>query len=292
MAFDPPTTFGLDQFVALLRPNLRSQTSPDCARAAALHVFDTGPAEVRLDPTTHHTVAVTLHGVTNIEREADRSRAPARLETGNCTISPVGGARAWRWDGAVRVAQVYVPPETLESCAAAYGVPRGALLLHDTLAARDDFLRQVIVSTVREVRDGTPLTSLYVDTLAHSVAAHLLNRYCEPFHARPQEDGPGALRIVLEMLETEFASDLTLDTLARCAGMTRPGFLRAFKRQTGCTPHQYLLEKRVAVAAQMLRTSRIPIAEIAAALGFSDQPHFTRRFKQLMRVTPARYRAG
>jgi AraC-like DNA-binding protein len=68
-------------------------------------------------------------------------------------------------------------------------------------------------------------------------------------------------------------------------------FLRTFKRSTGMPPHAYLNQIRLERARALLRAGESP-AQVAAALGFADQSHLTRRFKAAFGVTPSQYRAA
>lgn len=78
--------------------------------------------------------------------------------------------------------------------------------------------------------------------------------------------------------------------LARAAGMHPNAFLRKFTQATGQTPHRYRLSLRVEQAAGWLREGRQSMEEVAAAAGFCDRFHFSRIFKQVMGVSPGRYR--
>jgi AraC-like DNA-binding protein len=83
----------------------------------------------------------------------------------------------------------------------------------------------------------------------------------------------------------------TLAALANERGLSRFQVLRAFKRRFGLAPHAYQLRVRLGLAQKSLREG-VPPAHVAAELGFVDQSHFTRHFKQLVGVTPARYARG
>lgn len=80
----------------------------------------------------------------------------------------------------------------------------------------------------------------------------------------------------------------SLDDLAALAGLSRFHLLRAFRRETGLTPHAYLIDARVRRARARLRGGEAP-ADVAAACGFADQAHFTRAFKARMGVTPGAF---
>jgi len=67
-------------------------------------------------------------------------------------------------------------------------------------------------------------------------------------------------------------------------------FSRAFKQTVGCTAHQWLLMHRVDQAKHLMTTTNCPLSEIALAVGFSDQPHFTRIFSRHANMSPAAWR--
>jgi AraC-like DNA-binding protein len=104
-----------------------------------------------------------------------------------------------------------------------------------------------------------------------------------------REHGPVAR--VKALLHERHAEVLTLAGLARWAGLSRHHLIRAFRRETGFTPHAYLVNCRVDAAKARLRRGESP-ADVAAMTGFCDQPHLTRAFKARIGVTPGVYRAA
>jgi AraC-like DNA-binding protein len=89
----------------------------------------------------------------------------------------------------------------------------------------------------------------------------------------------------------ETSGCVPLAELANETGLSRFQALRAFKRRFGLAPHAYQLRVRLGLAQKSLREG-MPPAHVAAELGFVDQSHFTRHFKQLVGVTPAKYARG
>ena len=84
---------------------------------------------------------------------------------------------------------------------------------------------------------------------------------------------------------------MSLADLARLAGLPRHHLIRAFRRETGLTPHAYLVDIRIRRARERLRRGESPGA-VAAATGFCDQAHLTRAFKARLGVTPGVFRAA
>ncbi len=101
---------------------------------------------------------------------------------------------------------------------------------------------------------------------------------------------PGALRRVREYIETSFAQKIDLSRLAGIAGLSTSYFSRAFKQSIGMPPHRYVMTRRLAAAAELIRKTAKPLAQVAMEVGFSDQSHFTRIFTHMTGETPGALR--
>ena len=99
-----------------------------------------------------------------------------------------------------------------------------------------------------------------------------------------------SLQPVMAHLQHGAAATASLTALATLAGMSRYQLIRAFRAATGMTPHAYQLNLRVNQARALLRSGE-GMADIAYRLGFADQSHFQRVFKDFAGVTPGMYRA-
>ena len=94
-----------------------------------------------------------------------------------------------------------------------------------------------------------------------------------------------------DYLDAHFTAEVDLPHLAAVAGLSRSHFIRAFRSETGLTPHAYQLDRRFRAASRLLERGEAP-GEVAAACGFFDQSHLNRVFKARMGVTPGAYRAA
>lgn len=83
---------------------------------------------------------------------------------------------------------------------------------------------------------------------------------------------------------------ITLDDLARKANMSKSSLHRNFIHATGESPIRYLIRMRVKKAADILRSGRENVSETAFAVGFNDSNYFVRQFRQVMGITPNKYK--
>jgi AraC-like DNA-binding protein len=100
------------------------------------------------------------------------------------------------------------------------------------------------------------------------------------------------LRRVEQHIAAHFERSISLSELAGVAGLSRMHFAAQFRAATGSRPREYLLNHRIEQAKSLLTTSDRPLAEIALAVGFSTQAHFSTVFKRISGETPARWRAA
>ena len=99
-----------------------------------------------------------------------------------------------------------------------------------------------------------------------------------------------ALAEAVRMIHEEFARPLRLDDLAARAGLSSYQFGRRVRELFGLSPTKLLIRTRVDAACRMLAQGALSISEIAQACGYCDQSAFTRQFRAVVGLPPARYR--
>jgi transcriptional regulator GlxA family with amidase domain len=92
-------------------------------------------------------------------------------------------------------------------------------------------------------------------------------------------------------LGTNLASELSIVEIAQQFGISQRSLTRRFKAATGIRATQYWQQLRIETAKDLLSASNLSIQEIAIQVGYQDQGHFTRLFKQSLSLTPTDYRA-
>ncbi|MBP83882.1 MAG: transcriptional regulator [Verrucomicrobiales bacterium] len=91
-------------------------------------------------------------------------------------------------------------------------------------------------------------------------------------------------------IREHFQEPISMTNLARRTGMSVRQFNRRFREVFGTNPRTFLIKTRIQAACVELRSTDIPISDIALDFGFSDQSSFTQHFRKHMGITPFRYR--
>ena len=90
----------------------------------------------------------------------------------------------------------------------------------------------------------------------------------------------------MEYLEAHMTQDISLEEMAKLAGLSQSQFARSFKISTGMPPYKWFLDARIKRAQELLLHGNESIAFIAIQTGFADQSHFTKTFRHATGATP------
>ena len=146
-----------------------------------------------------------------------------------------------------------------------------------------------------EILNGGIAGKLYTESLANVLAVHLLRNYSGSLVKPALQDEPfDALKLnqLKEFIEEHLSEDLSIANMASVVHTSPFHFARAFKAATGQPPHRYVIHRRMERAKILLSVTRLPVAEVANRVGFSNQSHFSAQFRRATGTTPKGYREG
>lgn len=132
--------------------------------------------------------------------------------------------------------------------------------------------------------------AVYAESLVGSIVAGLLDI---PEQGSGQANGrltQAQMNKLISRVDKLGDYRLTVAEMAAIVGLSESWFSNVFKQTTGKTPLQWQLGKRIDHAKKLLMESELAVADIAAQLGFSDQAHLTKVFRQIAGDTPAAWR--
>jgi len=160
----------------------------------------------------------------------------------------------------------------------------------------DDRVSRLALEIGEETVRGLPNGRLYVQGLCVALLGVVSARYgAQVPDAPPRERrlSPQHEYRVVELIQGQLGSKLSLSSMAAEVGLSAPHFARLFKGSFGTTPHAFVEAQRIdAAVAALRREHSTPIAAIAAACGFSSQSHMTELMRRRLGLTPSAVRRG
>ena len=98
------------------------------------------------------------------------------------------------------------------------------------------------------------------------------------------------IREALAYVEQNFQNNISVEDIADNCGLNRSYFGKIFKEAVGKTPQEFLLNYRMTKAAELLKLTKLSIGDIGNAVGYDNQLHFSRAFKNIYGVSPREWR--
>ena len=158
-------------------------------------------------------------------------------------------------------------------------------LLGDLVLLRDPLAAELAKALTEH---GDAADRQFARCIGQTLAMHLAR--LEPPRTRVNALPKWRLRRVEQHIADHFDRGISLSELAGVAGLSRMHFAAQFRAATGYRPREFLLNYRIEHAKMLLATTGRPLAEIALAVGFSTQAHFSTVFKRITAQSPARWR--
>lgn len=239
-----------------------------------------------------HLVSIQMASADLYQRRGSRE-AQRRLMPGDVIVTPAGGPKAWRRRGAGELLVIAIAPRLLDDLLQEAGAdPSAHAVLLDNFGTRDPDIVEIGVALRRELDNRELGGALFVEAAVRQLGVRLLRGYCAPHvgHEPAVRMSAHKLRTTRAYVQDHLAGDLSVRALARNVGMSEFHFAHAFRATTGLPPHRYVLEQRMGHAKALLRDSELPLADIAARVGFSSQSHFSVAFHRHAGITAREFR--
>lgn len=99
------------------------------------------------------------------------------------------------------------------------------------------------------------------------------------------------MKEALTFIERNYQRDVSIEEIAAFCGLNRSYFGKIFRETMGESPKTFLMNYRMTRAAQLLKETKLTVAEIGAMVSYENQLHFSRAFKNVHGISPREYRA-
>lgn len=278
----------------LLNSDRQEHTS--AAGLMSLRYFQAAPGTMPEEVFAEHHVLLNLNArPQRVHNVRDGTLHDFIFHKDEIVVTPAGMRSGWRWFEQSDVIVITLDPIRVER----FAQTELSMLLdpqqfQDTPLFEDADLCAAGVM-LRDALHSDDITSgVMFEAMSRVLLVKLLQRYGK---RRPEEVALSArftsthYSRVLSFVRARLDQTITLDELAREAGMSPSHFSRVFKETVGTTPMQYVLAYRIERAIKLMEDASRPLGSIALDCGFADQAHFSRSFKQVVGQTPRAYRA-
>jgi AraC family transcriptional regulator len=207
-------------------------------------------------------------------------------------LTPPGVRVRWQSSGEFDFLLLLIPAPTIERiCSGGHGDIHAALAGLSPDYMRDALMRHLVLGMFEASVRATPAAYRLADALGNALVARLDEFYLSERVVPARERlSPSRLRRVRHFVDAHLEEKLSVRRLAEAAALSEAHFARAFRQETGMSPHQYVMTQRVARAQEMLRSSDESIFQIALQCGFNDASHFSRVFRKEVGINPTSYR--
>ena len=159
-----------------------------------------------------------------------------------------------------------------------------------TLLVQDRNAAHLFLRLVAAIEEGSAALPLEQDARLLDMLGYLILRHgAIKLALRPAGAEPRGVRRARQYLEEHAEQPIALAELARVADLSVFYLCRTFGTAVGMPPHAYQTQIRVARAKALLLKGHLSLIQVATAVGFANQSHFTRHFMRLVGVTPGQY---
>ncbi|WP_236823338.1 helix-turn-helix domain-containing protein [Blastomonas sp. RAC04] len=270
---------------------------PRAAELLNLEYFEAEPARMPHEVFSQHLLLLNLRETPmRVENWRDATHRDFIFLPNEIVLTPAGIRSGWYWHERSKVIVITIMPDVLYCCATSeLGLVLGARQLRDTPQAMDADLCQSGAMLLDALRTRAIGSEVMYESLARIFLVKLIQHYGE-LRSEALDFSRGFTashyKRVLDYVAERFGELITIEEMARVAGLSPAHFSRRFKEVLGDSPYQFVMDYRVEQAKRMLSEQGRPTADIALACGFADQAHLSRIFKRLTEYTPRAFRSS
>ena len=150
-------------------------------------------------------------------------------------------------------------------------------------------LSEEILNIAQVINPESPLET--VDEQGPILMIKLLQKIKGELDSRSSSQGTvSTVARIREVIETSPDANVTLSQLTKEFNVSKQHLIRIFKREYGITPHEYILNHRIALAQSLLKRTSLTMQEISNQLNFCDAAYFSEFFRKHVGISPLDFR--
>ncbi|WP_052341832.1 helix-turn-helix transcriptional regulator [Salinarimonas rosea] len=252
-------------------------------------VYGFTPGSVAVPPASTYLLSIHLGAPVPASGRADGEARDVLQREGDIDVLPPGVPGYWEDEVSARALAVRLPAAFVARAARRLGrVPR-RMTIRPRFQLRDAALAHCGLALASEIEAGRPGGAHLAAALCEALALRLV---CACGEEAPADRGAGAalsparMAQLVAYVDARLDEPLTVRRLAAVAASSESHFKPAFRNACGEPAHRWLMRRRVERATALIHDG-LPLAEVAAATGFSHQSHMARWTRRLLGRAPA-----
>lgn len=246
---------------------------------------------------SHPQHKILVHTVTSsarIERRLNGCRWDEQIIRGDIVLLPAGAQHQVSWDREIECTFLFLEPAYIAQIAREE-IDRESVEFVPRFAQPDPLIYQIGLGLKRELESGEQSSRFYVEAATMMLAAHLFRHYSTRQLSLPTNVGGlsgASLNQAIEYIDAHLTEGLSVSKIAASVSMSQYHFTRLFKQSIGVSPYQYVIQRRVAFAKQLLASPNLSIAQVSQQLGFYTPNQFSHFFRKHVGFSPKEYQQG
>ena len=286
----------IDPYKSLAKKSAIAKKSIQIEPGLCLHYRHDLPGELTAPlGFTHHLITFFLtQNQRQIVHFDEHGEYDGKMAEGEFYLYPAAISGFTSWKTIDETLHLIIEPNLLSKVATETGClnPEKIELL-PVLKTHDPQMERLVQLFLTEMQGDRFGGKLYLESLSDVLAIHILRNYCvfEPeFRSNTKGLAPSKLRPTIDYIQSNLATKLSLEAIAKQVGMSRYYFSTQFKQAMGISPHQYINQQRIDRARRLLKQTERSLVDISMDCGFASQSHFNKVFRQYVNTTPKKYR--
>jgi AraC family transcriptional regulator len=250
-----------------------------------------GGGEIDISASDTVRFAISLQDGQHVRVQTGKGGSGTNFKIGSISVVPAHERTKMAIQGETDVLMIFFRETFLHAAV------EGKFACSALFNSHDSELRAAAIQLFVAATRGDPDDSLLLESGIHRIAARLLDHghHLTPARARGGLARAAHCRVddmITAALDDTTAPSPTLGQLAGAACLSVNHFIRAFRQQTGVTPHRHVVLRRLERGIALLKKPGMSVAEVADGAGFATPAHFVATFRRTLGVTPGAFQAA
>lgn len=272
----------------ILPPNLSSDRSH--WKGIYLQYHDFPSHETPEHYPAQHVIAIQTQGIVKAERKLGDRFKQEQIHPGDVCLVPAHTRHWINSQGKQGLILLSLEPSFLADTVPDPVNSNVELLPH--FAHSDPLIYQIGLSLKTALEINSLDSHFYAQALGVALTAHLIQFYAveQDLLQRAITSEAAKIERAKDYIQAHLTEKLSLKAIANTIDLSQHHFCRVFKKTTGLSPWQYVIQQKIALAKQLLKNSPLTVVQISLRLGYSTSAQFSNFFRHHTGVTPSAYR--